>query len=89
MSEPKVYEIMERIDKHLNLDTRVDKLEDRVTVLEQCVRNLQELPEIVTDFRIMVSDKLGALSAQSKVTWALLLLVISGLLGLAWIVMSR
>jgi len=86
---PETEEIMERIDKHLNLDTRVDKLEDRVTVLEQCVRNLQELPEIVTDFRIMVSDKLGALSAQSKVTWALLLLVISGLLGLGWAFLSR
>ena len=89
MSDPKAEEIMDRLDKHLNLDARVDKLEDRVTILEQCVRNLQEVPEILTTLRIMVSEKFGALSAQSKVTWALLLLVLTGLVGLVWAFLSR
>jgi len=89
MSEQKVEEIMERLDKHLSLDTRLDKLEDRVTILEQCVRNLKEVPEILTTLRIMVSEKFGALSSQSKVTWALLLLVLTGLLGLVWAFLSR
>ena len=89
MSDPKAEEIMDRLDKHLNLDARVDKLEDRVTILEQCVRNLQEVPEILTTLRIMVSEKLGALSTQSKVTWALLLLILTGLLGLVWAFLAR
>lgn len=89
MSDPKAEEIMDRLDKHLNLDVRLDKLEDRVTILEQCVRNLQEVPEILTTLRIMVSEKLGALSTQSKVTWALLLLVLTGLLGLVWAFLTR
>ena len=89
MSDPKAEEIMDRLDKHLNLDARVDKLEDRVTILEQCVRNLQEVPEILTALRIMVSEKFGSLSTQSKVTWALLLLVLTGLLGLVWAFLSR
>jgi len=89
MSEPKAEKIMERIDKHLNLDTRLDKLEDRVTILEQCVRNLQEVPAILTDLRIVVSEKFGALSTQSKITWVLLLLIISGLVGLAFAVLQR
>ena len=82
-------DLMERLERHLRLDDRVDRLEDRVTVVEQCIQSFATLPEILTDLRILVEGKFSALATQSKITWALLLVVITGLLGLVWAYLAR
>jgi len=89
MSEPRVEDLMQRLDEHLKLDDRLDSLESRVTILEQCMRNLETIPEILTDFRIMVGERFGALSTQSRVTWGLLIMVLGGLIGLAYAYVKR
>jgi len=89
MSEPGVRDFMQRLDEHLKLDNRLDSLESRVTILEQCMRNLETIPDILTDLRITVGEKFGALSTQSRVTWALLILILGGLIGLAYAYLKR
>ena len=87
--DQKAEDIMERLEQHLQLDDRVDRLEDRMTVVEQCVQSFTSLPDILTDLRILVEGKFSALATQSKITWALLLVVITGLLGLVWAYLAR
>lgn len=89
MPECKVEDVMDRLERHLKLDERVDRLEDRMTVVEQCLKALEGMPSVLTDLRIIVEGRFGSLSTQSKVTWALLVIVITGLLTLVWAYLSK
>ena len=52
----------------------------RITTLEKLVNQRAEQHKIITNLRVDI----GQLQMQIKVTWALLLLVISGLVGVAF-----
>jgi len=55
-------------------------LELRVTRLEKDVDALKKQDEVIGDLRVEIAK----LQTQTKITWGLMLLVISGLVGVAF-----
>lgn len=78
----------DRVEHILRTHERVSALENRVTAVEECLRQVREMPEKLTDLRIAVEGKFSTFATQNKITWTLLILVLGGLLGLAWAVLS-
>jgi hypothetical protein len=61
-------------------------LEGRVMVLEKCVSLLEKVPESVNALRITVDtlrEVVSSLKTQVYVTWALQLIIITAIIGMA------
>lgn len=61
------------------LSEKVYTIDGRVKVLEHCVALLEKLPDVVNTLR----DTLSAVKTQMYVTWALQLIMITAIIGMA------
>lgn len=74
--------------KLTEVNGRVRDLEGRVLVLESVVSDLREVPETLSTLRISIEGRFQSLLTQTKITWAMLVLVMIGLLGIAWSILQ-
>lgn len=64
----------------VEFEVTLAKLEGRVVALERSVKHIEERNKVISDLRV----EIGKLQMQIKITWGLLLMVISGLIGVAF-----
>lgn len=62
------------------VNVQLTRIDGRLNLLEVQMERLLEQNELITDLRV----ELGKLQTQIKVTWVLMLLVISSLVGVAF-----
>lgn len=56
------------------------KHDGRITALERTTKQHEERNKVISDLRV----EIGKLQMQIKITWVLLMMVISGLVGVAF-----
>lgn len=64
----------------VNVEVTLAQHDIRIAALERLVTQQQEQNEFISDLRV----EIGKLQMQIKITWALLVMVLTGLVGVAF-----
>jgi len=88
--------LLHTVKEQLSMYEKVVDLDKRLTLVESCVADLKDLPDIVNALQTTLSDKLSVIAIQlsvsgiqTKITWALLTLVLSSVVGLSFYIIRN
>jgi len=88
--------LLHNVKEQLDMYEKVVDLDKRLTLVESCVADLKDLPDIVNALQTTLSDKLSVIAIQlsvsgiqTKITWALLTLVLSSVVGLSFYIIRN